>query len=43
MYDFGLCVCLFEIPHDFVGLPELYGLKYNDLITSLIVFILLLL
>jgi hypothetical protein len=31
-------VCwLVEIPRDFVGLPELYGFKYDNLITSVIV------
>jgi hypothetical protein len=40
MYDLGLYVGLFEIPRDFVGLLELYGLKYNNLITSVIVFVL---
>jgi hypothetical protein len=34
-----LYVGLFEILHDFVGLPELYGLKYDNLITSVIIFI----
>jgi hypothetical protein len=34
-----LYVGLFEILRDFVGLPELYGLKYDNLITSVIVFI----
>jgi hypothetical protein len=36
-------VLWFEILRDFVGLPELYGLKYNNLITSVIVFVLVLL
>jgi hypothetical protein len=38
-----LIVGWFEILHDFVGLPELYGLKYDNLITSVIVFVLVLL
>jgi hypothetical protein len=37
-YDLGLYVGWFEIPPDFVGLPELYGLKYDNLITLVIVF-----
>jgi hypothetical protein len=37
MYDLGLYVGLFEISRHFVGLPELYGLKYDKLITSVIV------
>jgi hypothetical protein len=41
--DIGLYVGWFEIPHDFVRLPELYGLKWENLITSVIVFILVLL
>jgi hypothetical protein len=36
-YDLGLYVGWFEIPHDFIGLPELYGLKCENLITSVIV------
>jgi hypothetical protein len=36
-YDLGLYVGWFEIPRDFVGLPELYGLKYDKLIASVIV------
>ena len=36
MYDLGLYVGLFEIPHDFIGLPGLYGLKYDGLIASVI-------
>jgi len=31
-YDLGLYVGWFEIPRDFVGLLELYGLKYDKLI-----------
>jgi hypothetical protein len=42
-YDLGLYVGWFEIPRDFIGLPELYGLKCKNLITSVIVFILVLL
>jgi hypothetical protein len=37
-YDLGLYVGWFEIPHDFIGLSELYGLKCENLITSVIVF-----
>jgi hypothetical protein len=43
MYDPGLHVGLFEIPHDFIRLPELYRLKYDNSITSVIVFVLVLL
>jgi hypothetical protein len=43
MYDLGLYVDLFEIPRDFVGLTELYGLKYDNLITLVIIFVLVLL
>jgi hypothetical protein len=42
-YDLGWYVGWFEIPRDFIGLPELYGLKCEKLITSVIVFILVLL
>jgi hypothetical protein len=42
-YDLGLYVGWFEIPRDFVGLPELYGFKYDNLITSMIIFVLVLL
>ena len=42
-YDLGLYVGWFEIPRDFDGLPELYRLKYDKLITSAIVFVLVLL
>jgi hypothetical protein len=35
-YDLGLYVGWFEIPRDFIGLPELYGLKCENLITSVI-------
>jgi hypothetical protein len=37
-YDLGLYVGWFEIPHDFIGLPKLYGLKCENLITSVIMF-----
>jgi hypothetical protein len=37
-YDLGLYVGWFEFPRDFIGLPELYGLKCENLITSVIVF-----
>jgi hypothetical protein len=37
-YDLGLYVGWFEIPRDFIGLPELYGLKCENLITSVIMF-----
>ena len=30
MYDLGLYVGWFEILHDFIGLPGLYGLKYDS-------------
>jgi hypothetical protein len=42
-YDLGLYVSWFESPHDFIGLPELYGLKCENLITLVMVFILVLL
>jgi hypothetical protein len=42
-YDIGLYVGWFEISHDFVRLPELYEFKYDNLITSVIVFTLVLL
>jgi hypothetical protein len=42
-YDLGLYVGWFEIPRDFIGLPELYGLKCEKLITLVIVFVLVLL
>jgi hypothetical protein len=41
--DLGLYVGWFEIPRNFVGLPELYGLKCENLITPVIIFILVLL
>ena len=43
MYDLGLYVGLFKIPHDFTGLPGLYGLKYDGLIASAIAIVLVLL
>ena len=36
MYDLGLYVGWFEILHDFIGLPSLYGLKYDSLIALVI-------
>jgi hypothetical protein len=42
-YDLSLYVGWFEIPRDFVGLSELYGFKYDNLITLVIVFVLVLL
>jgi hypothetical protein len=42
-YDLGLYVGWIEIPHDFIGLLELYGFKYDKLITLAIVFVLVLL
>jgi hypothetical protein len=42
-YDIVLYVGWFEIPHDLIGLPELYGLKCGNLITPVIVFVLVLL
>jgi hypothetical protein len=42
-YDLGLYVGWFEIPHYFIGLPELYGLKCGNLITPVIIFVLALL
>jgi hypothetical protein len=42
-YNLGLYVGWIEIPHDFIGLPELYGLNCENLITSVIVFVLVLL
>jgi hypothetical protein len=41
--DLDLYVGWFEIPLDFIGLLELYGLKCENLITSVIVFVLMLL
>jgi hypothetical protein len=40
-YDLGLYVGWFEIPHDFIGLPELWEFKYGNLIAPVIVFVLL--
>jgi hypothetical protein len=42
-YDLGLYVGWIEIARDFIRPPELYGLKYKNLITSVIVFVLVLL
>jgi hypothetical protein len=42
-YDLGLYVDWFEISRDFIGLLELYGLKYENLINLVIVFVLVLL
>jgi hypothetical protein len=42
-YCLGLYVGWFEIPHDFIRLLELYGLKCENLITSVNVFVLVLL
>jgi hypothetical protein len=42
-YDLGLYVGWFEIPRDFIRLLELYGLKCENLITLVIVFVLVLL
>jgi hypothetical protein len=42
-YDLGLYVGWIEIPRDFIGLPELYRLKYENFITSVIVFVLVIL
>ena len=43
MYDLGLNVGLFEILCDFIGLPGLYGLKYDGLIASVIAIVLVIL
>ena len=43
MYDLGLYVGLFEILRDFIGLPGLYGFKYDGSITSVIAIVLVLL
>jgi hypothetical protein len=42
-YNLGLYVGWFEIPYDFIGLPELYELKCENLINSLILFVIVLL
>jgi hypothetical protein len=42
-YDLDLYVGWFEIPRDFIVLPDLFGFKYDNLITSLIGFVLVLL
>ena len=43
MYDLGLYVGLFEILHDFIELPDLYGLKYDSLTALVIAVVLVLL
>ena len=43
MYDLGLYVGLFEILRDFIGLPGLYGLKYDSTIALVIAIVLVLL
>ena len=43
MYALGLYVGLFEILRDFIRLPDLYGFKYDGLITSVIAIVLVLL
>ena len=43
MYDLGLYVGWFEILCDFIGLPGLYGLKYDGLIALVIAIIVVLL
>jgi len=43
MYDLGLYVGLFEILRDFIGLPGLYGFKYDGSIVSVIAIVLVLL
>jgi hypothetical protein len=42
MYDLSFYVGWLEILHDFIGLPGLYGLKY-DVLTILVVAIVLVL
>ena len=42
MYDLGLYDGLFEILHDFMGLPGLYGFKYDSSIASVIAIVLVL-
>jgi hypothetical protein len=42
-YDLGLYIGWFQIPRDFIGLPELFRFKYDNLITSVIDFVLVLL
>jgi hypothetical protein len=42
-YDLGLYFGWFEIPLNFIGLPELYGPNCENLIISVIVFVLVLL
>ena len=43
MYDLGLYYSLFEILYDFIGLPGLYGLKYDGLIALMIAIVFVLL
>ena len=43
MYDLGLYVGWFEILRNFIGLPGLYGLKYDGLIALVIANVLMLL
>jgi hypothetical protein len=43
MYDLGLYVGWIEILHDFIGLPGLYGLKYDGLTTLVVAIILVIL
>jgi hypothetical protein len=43
MYDLDLYVGWFEILHAFIGLPGLYGLKYDGLTASVVTIILVLL
>ena len=40
MYDLGFYVGLFEIPHDFIGLPGLYGFKYDSTIAPVVAIVL---
>jgi hypothetical protein len=42
-YNLSSYVGWFEIPRDFIGLPELYDLKCENLITSVIDLVLVLL
>jgi hypothetical protein len=42
-YDLGLYVSWLEILRDFIGLPDLYVLKYDGLIISVIAIVLALL
>jgi hypothetical protein len=43
MYDLGLYVGWFQIFRDFIGLPGLYGLKYDGLTSSVVAIVLVLL